>query len=81
MSFDLELYNLQIELNEAQERIRELEAQVEAMKCCGNCGWYRVMWNKEQNKMVCHNSFDSMLECVNEILSHWQPKEAQHEGR
>ena len=71
--FDLELYNLQIELNEAQERIRKLEAQVEVMKCCGNCKHSYIICCMGIDMRTC----DNFSKCTDSMYSYWQLKETQ----
>jgi hypothetical protein len=35
-----------------EKRITELEAQIEKMKCCENCGWYYLQQHWRESKKI-----------------------------
>lgn len=65
--FDLErIEQMQKKLPYWINRAQEAEAQVEAMKCCGNC---QPAIDARKDIRWCHS-------CLSHNLQHWQPKEA-----
>ena len=57
--------------DELLDRIAELEAQIEKMKCCENCK-HHCFWGDELKCMVL--SYEEELKCM-KTKEHWEIKE------
>lgn len=51
-----------------ENKIAQLEQQIEEMKCCGNCS-HRHYWG---NELGCNLDFDKQFECDNNKKKYWE---------
>lgn len=59
-----------------EKRIKELEAQIEKMKCCGNCKHYKpVVTINESISNMCEDYYDGCNNNIYEPYNKWELKE------
>ena len=56
-----------------EKRIAELEAQIEKMKCCENCGWYYLQQHWRESKEINESRMFHCGTCGNK--RNWKLKE------
>lgn len=62
--------------SEQEKRIEELEAQIDKMKCCGNCEHYKpVVTVNESISNMCEDYYDGCNNNIYEPYNKWELKE------
>ena len=56
-----------------QNKVKELEAQIEQMKCCANCGWYYLQQHWRESEEINESRMFHCGTCGNK--KNWKLKE------
>jgi hypothetical protein len=64
-----------ISMQLADAAIAELEAEVERLKCCGNCGRWGLLGLEVESASICRHMLTQPSDTCHFAPSRWQPRE------